>query len=129
MIKANEFRIGNWAYSKTYATNIQFKSFFGLCNAETNPELYNPIPLTAEILEKCGFVKLEHSWFAKEYGTDCREAAKVMSIQINSITGRCGIGDTDFGGCNAMTGKVIKYVHQLQNLIYAITGEDFEVKL
>ena len=85
------------------------------------------ILLTDDFLLNAGFKELNYGWYAKEYFTDCMESAEVMSIQINLTTGRCGIGDTDFGGCNAMTGRVIKYVHQLQNLVYFLTGSELEV--
>jgi len=119
MIKANEFRIGNWAYSKTYATNIQFKSFFGLCNAETNPELYNPIPLTAEILEKCGFEKcglLNSKRQCIKWEND------FFYIYCDGENFNWEQVRDEFG--SMIEGVELKYLHQLQNLFFAITNEE-----
>ncbi len=122
MITANELRIGNWLISAK--TDEPFEVDQIPNDAEITA---TAIPLTDEILLKAGFKELNYGWYAKEYFTDCNEAAEVMSIQYNLTTGRCGIGDTDFGGCNAMTGKVFHSLHQLQNLVYSLTGNELKV--
>ncbi len=97
----------------------------GLVNA-TIDEI-DPIPLTEDVLLKCGFEELNYGWYSKNYFTDCKESPEVMSIKINLTTGRCGIGNDDSGTCDAMTGKIITHVHQLQNLHHALTGHELTI--
>lgn len=136
MITANELRVGNFVQGdelsiprlNLYHDGVTKMTGYGIHMIELgNITSLNAIPLTDEILLKAGFKELNYGWYAKEYFTDCNEAAEVMSIQYNLTTGRCGIGDTDFGGCNAMTGKVFHSLHQLQNLVYSLTGSELEV--
>lgn len=123
MISANELRIGNWVYSynpktmnhlhllKVKARNIH--------HLEENPksETYQPIPLTAEILKKCGFNE-NKNWFYKS----------------NFILGYLSTDDNlqaewQFGGAEGGWNLIdIKYLHQLQNIVHALTGEELEYK-
>ena len=140
MLQENEVRIGNAVKDSTGRigsimsigkNQVRVRFEFSTVKIDTNHDEtgldIEAIPLTDEILLKAGFKELNYGWYAKEYFTDCREAAEVMSIQYNLTTGRCGIGDTDFGGCNAMTGKSFHSLHQLQNLAYSLTGSELEV--
>lgn len=83
-----------------------------------NPHYYEPIPLTPEWLERCGFVdggphdNGEHSWHHPD-----------MTL---SFDGKCFYyyDDNDciyVGACN--------YLHQLQNFYFATEGEELNVKL
>ena len=141
MIKTQELRIGNWLIGEygllaqvLYATNgsvclispTSKERLYVKVDPIVSGDLYNvkPVPLTPEILEKCGFEEGMSKWYNKKYFTDCKESSEVMEIQINIKSFRCGIADTDFGGTNAMTGKRIEYLHQLQNLYYSLCGEE-----
>lgn len=90
-------------------------------NMQVNEQDIEPIPLTPEWLERMGFVKntreewdgpkieLEHSleWFTiKGYGPD--------SFMLM--------------GSEWTTGKPFQFVHQLQNLYFALTGEELIIK-
>lgn len=143
MIQANELRIGNWiadrggkqwqidhweypnkvASIEPYLCELNGHYIYGHPLTEELDYL-QPIPLTPEILEKCGFEKGVSEWYNKNYFTDCMEYAEEMQLQVNLKSFRCGIFDVDFGGTNAMTANPIKYLHQLQNLYYALTGEE-----
>lgn len=87
-----------------------------------SPKSFYGIPLTPEWLERMGFVKntreewdgpkieLEHSleWFTiKGYGPD--------SFMLM--------------GSEWTMGKPFQFVHQLQNLYFAVTGEELDIKL
>lgn len=131
MIAANELRIGNWVMYDNRLFQIEAISRslpclntdeFGIGVVDWNN--LQPIPLTTEILEKCGFEKGLSEWYNKKYFTDCKESAEVMELQINLKSFRCGIFDTDFGGTNAMTAKRIEHLHQLQNLYFALTNTE-----
>ena len=79
------------------------------------PELWQikPIPLTPEILEKCGF-KFNH--YAYTY--DLAE----VSLSQNEFEPVVWVE-----GRRLEIGRPIKSVHQLQNLYFALTGEELIV--
>lgn len=122
MILPNELRIGNWLIDIKFGSYIRFKSFFGLCNVETNPDLYNPIPLTPEILEKAGF-KYDEGMESYDLFTSSGliSIATDYSFFIGDNHLECG-----FAGGNK---SLVKYLHQLQNLYFALTGEELQIDL
>ncbi len=111
MIKANELRIGNWVLIDD--EYCQIKSIWeDSVMVEGNGDLLNktyPIHLTPEILEKavfgCGdlYVRfINHSFFLC-YEYDGQERTH--------------------------DGIPLKYVHQLQNLYFALTGNELDINL
>jgi hypothetical protein len=120
MIKANELRIGNWIeavapmgnyYMKMYSVNFE--------SLENHPDSANPIPLTPEILEKCGFT-------LKKLGyNDCyRKPFKTATFLLYAHSGRY------YFTCFEVNHETeIKCLHQLQNLYYALTGEELNIPL
>jgi len=127
MIQANELRIGNlvdilhpiskkWNFERIKAKTI--------ANIEHNPNhdlIVNniaPIPLTPEILEKCGF-KLygKNNWF---YIFE-----ENFSIEYTNY-----LGEFYYFMCGySYSHSKIEYLHQLQNLYFALTGNEFEINL
>lgn len=120
MIAANELRIGNYVNHKSEGisrvTEIEsHKNHIGVTPLSFNNYVFmcaeiKPIPLTPEILEKCGFVS-------------------------NPYQDRYELGDFHFEYC-AIRNIVwcekyphIKYLHQLQNLYFALTGEELIINL
>ena len=114
MIKANELRIGNVAnlnwdgdIRQVTLENVgsEYFSIDGFDESFTYVDLY-PIPLTPEILEKIdwnGYVKLNiGSWFKID---------DVGHLYYRS----------DY------TGRNVDSLHQLQNLYFALTGEELEI--
>jgi hypothetical protein len=114
-MKANELRIGNWIYSKTYSKEIQMKSFFGLCNVEASPDLFKPIPLTEEWLLKFGFERM------KFFGTNINYLLK-EPICISTSDMVVELNKPNF------IIKQIKYIHEIQNLYFALTGKELTFK-
>lgn len=81
------------------------------------------IPLTDELLLKCGF-KREHCGFSNDY------------IELSYGRFLCGIGkdydDVLFVSLNCAEYPVsdeVRHLHQLQNIYYALTGKELEVEL
>lgn len=127
MITANELRIGNWLQgTKPFKiTRIFNEDIVGLGNEIDNqgdPYIVSgetpcleSIPLTPEILEQCGFEKQSIG------GTSYFKHPK------------CGIlegGIFEDGTMNFMhIAAPCKYLHQLQNLYFALTGKELEVNL
>ena len=129
-MEANELRIGN--YCEYYIEDKMEKSDPGfwvnnkidlqdieccLNNKEHFDKFYRAMPLTEEILEKCGF-SFEKHW---------RKRIANLDFFI------CSLGNMDefyllqFGSCGIM--PPCKYLHQLQNLYFALTGTELEFKL
>lgn len=75
-----------------------------------------PIPLTTEILEKAGFIK---GYFTTgDQNIFCDPEQGVILLQGNDSS----TYDQSFN-C------VCKYLHELQNLIFALTGEELNIQL
>ena len=70
-------------------------------------ERYEPIPLTPEILETCGFVF--------ESGIDY--VIKETGFAVYFDDGNCELANHDYP-------VHIKHLHQLQNLFFALTGTE-----
>jgi len=89
-------------------------------------ENYSPIPLSPEILEKCGFV-------FRNFTYPDGSKADLYSYKIFQIT-IYYTGD-GFGlswilaGSQSCCGLQLLYLHQLQNLIHALTGEELNINL
>ncbi len=123
MIDAKELRVGNWIMvAGTGELHPIPAKVSDISVLFYNPELAGKIPLTYEILEKCGFSKtngfiwnVENDRIADIYDKgDFRIHAEVSrgvfyTTQPKSI---------DY-----------KYVHQLQNLYFILTGTELEIKL
>lgn len=107
-MKANELRIGNLIESRTcHHVIVNWGTLRAISNGERT---YKPIPLTEEWLVKLKFNKDFTGWQNKGirlYFDDI----------LNSI-----VLDTD--GCDYLNQVKIQYVHQLQNLYFALTGEE-----
>lgn len=114
MIQANELRIGNYLYyrdKESFLEVVSLGSKFetinerGLLYGSDDIEEYNPIPLTEEILLNCD--ELNELLLIDKIG---------FVIFKNSYSYQFVIED-------------YKYLHQLQNLYFALTGEQLGIKL
>lgn len=137
-MKINELRIGNWVNQPQLphiakVTAIDYSGDDYYCKFENiHPACWcshiESIPITEELLLKCGFQKrsesrctmilpLEHGdpltdklcpsiqwWIGNDYMSICRCGISALSIKIESL-------------------------HQLQNLFYYLTGEELNINL
>ena len=82
-----------------------------------------PIPLTPEILEKAGFIMKDEGYLL----------TLDTVVEINQICieydWSVSIGDVNANGFFASNIGICKYVHQLQNIIFSLTGEELIIKL
>lgn len=142
MIKAEELRIGNLIYddfnevhivekieSKKYndwngsdPSLFVFSKPIDEYNGMYTCDVVSPIPLTEEWLLKFGFLKddrkSKHAILSTMYFLG--HGLKLWSI-INGTRFR-----HDFN-CDYLTGINIDYVHQLQNLVFTLTGEELKL--
>lgn len=125
MIDARELRIGNWVYHTNTFCKPEMQLEFNLMKLEFHngeyPE-FNPIPLTPEVLEKCGFE--DH----KMYGWNILNNKLYKRIGVFIDIKEVRIMMPYFNGvmtiCNTM-----QYLHHLQNLIFTLTDEELTVNL
>jgi hypothetical protein len=119
-VKANELRIGNWVYDgemKRICVIAEVREETVKLDptpyAATRLKWLMPIPLTPDILEKAGFKK-DRTGFA---------LPDRMSLSF-SVT-----KDGEYLACwlDKSLGVIVKYLHQLQNLYFALTGNELEV--
>ena len=109
-MRANELRVGNWVSQYGLNFKLELEDF-------KKPNL-NPIPLTEEWLLKFGFEEQGKSIiFSIEH--------QGMKLVIDIYQGLNNI-HLVFENMSAPLIK-IKYVHQLQNLFFALTGEELKL--
>ena len=126
MIKANELRSGNLVQGKPlsiprlqmFSNGVTRITAYGIHAIESEQYTnYKPIPLTEEWLIKCGFTKNNR-------------------FQLYGFH-KDGFGLTTQPDCNfrymlnydLLRYVPLNYVHQLQNLYFAIMGKELEIKL
>lgn len=114
MINANELMLGNWVNHIMQNVKLTPNILLNISNDSRN---YSPIQLTPEILEKAGFERVNHihgyTFYSskKKLGNPCiyvyDTKTEVMGYMVSHV----------------------KYVHQLQNLYFALTGQQLEINL
>ena len=134
-MNANELRLGNLMHyygndvtvmsiSKESADFGYFTDSIGFTR-HYDVDFPKPIPLTEEWLEKFNFSRLDNEyWFNRDY----------PSYDLN-LTGSFRRHYMDFDNDDSESFEIedkninIKYVHQLQNLYFALTGEELTIKI
>jgi hypothetical protein len=121
-LKATELRIGNWVSSKEIPVQIEkiTTETVRYCFGDFPISYIKPIPITEDWLLLLGFTKRDGLFRLSKYWVEFRNfdcvGLKIIfgCFQINKIYITYSV-DT------------IEYVHQLQNLYFALTG--YELKL
>jgi hypothetical protein len=142
MITANELRIGNWVMAGKIAkadkdgkpTSEYKANYIQLQLSDFTDERFwgglgiiiGPIPLTPEILEKAGFIKEDDGISEYHKLVICR--SEVISIEDDWSFGLNAEDESSKQGYASSDG-VCQYVHQLQNLYFALTGTELEINL
>lgn len=115
MIEANELRLNNWVYSPEVGSNVQVTllsndNWLSLSSAtwdQPSFEEIDPIPLSEEILLKCGFEKTFEGgslWYLGKFFVSSLDFIYWSNIKI-------------------------LYLHQLQNLYWCLCGKELEINL
>lgn len=152
MIKANELRIGNWVQAPLgewmQVNQIGHHDNPDYIHAE-GPEGFgqngfDPIELTPEVFRKAGFKSRQEARDSEsvfnEYGERYLPNPKGGSWDYRRIYGLADhsiyhigithVGNGEYSCTNARVhGKTFKYLHQLQNLYFALTGEELSINL
>lgn len=124
MIKSNELRIGNYVLfddgKQDKITAIWQDGVNGNSHSRWYLERIMPITLTGELLEKLGFQNegKRNKIIIGEYWTVGRFEISFCNPGFIYIA----------NGYSTFYVENYKYVHQLQNLYFALTGEELTVK-
>jgi hypothetical protein len=130
MIRANDLRIGNIVEQG----GIEYIADFITIQMAHN---YNPIPLTPEILEKCGFIKTSYSNHkSNPYISQEIRDLDFFDHRFNNMV-LSGVGrpiefyEVEYCPLDIEERTYIaklNHLHQLQNLYYALTNQELEIK-
>jgi hypothetical protein len=138
MIKANELRIGDWVLINgapikvesvlSDEINLEWRGIFDddIDVQGTDLETVNPIPLTPEILERCGFVQKKDDFGDDALILELRNSVDSYRLVFyaNSDSKAVSVFHK-----NALIGTLSYHLHQLQNLFFALTGEELKIEL
>ena len=128
-MKATELRIGNEVfYEETEITlSISDLVVIDLANKQGYEHKYKPIPLTEEWLLKFGF---EETYAKNCFKKRLFETEHFIYVTITKTHNILSIGDRYISNEYIMVfvTNPIEYVHQLQNLFFALTGNELEIK-
>jgi len=122
-MKANELRLGNYVFLKSKLKPYEISSGHDIEEIDDAPENFDaePIPLTEEWLLKFGF-EIDGVWAHK---TKKISPKKLLGYMNGGNIFICQIGEhirfQEVFLCNC------QYVHQLQNLYFALTSEELEI--
>ena len=123
MIQQNELRIGNWVQSPlgdfAKVKQLGHPHIFGYIYAFGENYFgqgeFKGIPLTTEILEKAGFKRdsdYDGLYCFGGYNFYLTDGVVVCLVNLEY-----------------KIGQPVHYLHQLQNFIYALTGEELNIEL
>jgi len=145
MINANELRLGNYILylGELYVVNglkyennnphkyrIMFTTLNGKISNGKTQNWIDPIPLNSEILQKCGFcwvdgflsIDLKHARMRLAFCNGVRD--KMTLFQFQGLTYDSAKEFPMHFGSNHPC-----FLHDLQNLYFALTGEELKVNL
>lgn len=113
-MEARELRIGNWVWWERDGGYIRITEIDG--KDRTN---ISPIPLTPEILEKAGFVKVVDD-IIPCWRLETNDGNSIEWHEDNSVL----IGRECSGAYNM---PEVKYLHHLMNLYHSLTGQELTI--
>ncbi len=112
MIPQKELRIGNWVVdskgaSMSLSSGAQVDEF----------ESYSPIPMSDDLLVRCGFTYQEHF---KIWQKEKPAPQGGFEMQMNTDYEVCDFGKRSLG-------VQLTSLHQLQNLFFMLIGKDISI--
>jgi hypothetical protein len=139
LLEPKDLRIGNileykkkpvWVTNLSLDIDDEYQDKIGFCElGKTSGEISDwnralcgdlrPIPLTPELLEKAGF----------EQSNEFDDTFRLGQFDLYYGKGYCEWTVDDRGDNEGTKPRLIKYLHQLQNLFFALTGEELPVNL
>jgi hypothetical protein len=130
-MKSTELRIGNYGYidgAVSELHGINYDVAYAIIPqgkiVATNVYTLKPIPLTEEWLLKFGF----ENWGTDEYGYMNYVLHNVIDGTSNFVIGLSDDDPIPMIDNDLCCWSEFKYVHTLQNLYFALTGEELKIK-
>lgn len=126
-MKAQELRIGNWVVNVDEYWEVRLVDFNSMYIEKSCP--FKPIPITEDILLKCGFV--EDGDYFKKGMLDMFYCFKYYE-HLNGYYFYIQYSDSPFEWDDNTFYPVsctYKHLHQLQNLYFTLTGQELTIKL
>jgi hypothetical protein len=123
-MKATELRIGNYVYDTLGKVNkIDLEAITYIVKEPHNQ--VKPMPLTEEWLLKFGFEKSDNEFYTETFKGD-NKSDYYFCIRINDNLCDLVICERvdEINNYSLICPKYIQYVHQLQNLYFALTNEE-----
>ena len=112
-MESHELMIGNCVLKDGEKIIVSSYTFY---NIEKDPESYDPIPLTEEWLINFGFEKIKSSY----------KEADIYDF-VNRIYFDMANQSLKFNGISFLS-IIPEHVHTLQNLYFALTGQQLKLK-
>jgi hypothetical protein len=116
-MKANELRIGNYYDYNGQVIKVTPNTILGLW--KTDRTLVQSIPITEEWLKRFGFIK-------SPAGNSIYLPMPELKAEIHFELFRSSLVCVLYCSTGSFIPNDIKYVHQLQNLYFALTGEELK---
>ena len=122
-LRGQDLRIGNYIANK-YANQIIVD--LDCLNRILKGKEFYPIELTEARLKRLGFENYQDEWLRIKIKDD---SELCFSIMEDNVTDNAGIWkEEDAKGNGGWFYLDCIYVHQLQNIIHALTGQELEFK-
>lgn len=127
-MKPSELRIGNWINTIEGPAQVREITDYERLAVGTDKRVVDlqtagPIPLTEEILLKAGFEKAHNDYHNTDQFRHPHFKLLLRSEEDGSYT-PCSHGQYLYS-----KGERINSLHQLQNLFFALTGQELEINL
>lgn len=126
MIDVHNMMVGNWYHDDKYNTittltpNLAYQTILNTCSG---------IPVTVDMLKRIGFEEYEdlplEGKFYRYWDKDYKYKLDVREGYTNS--GRKWSVHIDNGDCATIGSGDFDYVHEMQNLVRVITGQDLPI--
>jgi hypothetical protein len=130
MIDSKEIRIGNYVFDKDWdaARPIGATDIYNM--AIKGSENYQPIELTPEWVERCGFESTSKTEDVFKYSFSESHYILIGKLRKNIEFTMFELWFTDNNGDAAFpyTLPDINHLHTLQNLIHSLTGKELTIK-
>ena len=126
-MKASEVRIGNWVINDAWngeECTIDYNDIVAMAQWDQNgkeAEFIKPIPLTEEWLKRFGFATKDDDHWCKWIKVPVTGGWIYLGTNITSTV-------TLFNSNDISLGVHSEHVHQLQNLYFALTGQELTLK-
>ena len=127
-MKASELRIGNLILKNGklhYTSYLTIRDIHGLSVDDT--DTFEPIPINEEWLLKFGFECIANGGDQKRFGLKNRNKNYFYGVEFDHE--EICLNKQSLFGCETIIHNEIfmQYVHQLQNLYFALTGEELTI--